>query len=105
MSTPERVPGLSRPGAWLARVAMPARPVSRWGMTWRLTARLLATTVMTAITVLVVWAAATSPRETSWVELSLAILGWVYSVALTVGITVVMVRGRRAKRRRDARPA
>lgn len=80
-----------RPGAWLARVALPAR--------------LLATTVMTAITVLVVWAAATSPRETSWVELSLAILGWLYSVALTVGITVVMVRGRRAQRRTDARPA
>lgn len=100
MSQVNRTPGLARPGMWLARVAVPPPNLDAWGMLWRLVVRWIATIVMTAVAAFAVWASVTSPRSTDWFDLGLAISGWLYSVLLTVGVTVAIVRPRRDRRSR-----
>jgi hypothetical protein len=95
MSNAKRAPGLVRPGTWLAGIVMPPPKLDAWGMTWRLVVRLMATTVMTGVAVLAVWSAVTAPRNVDWIELGMAISGWLVSALLTVGVMIAVARRRR----------
>ncbi|MFF9565445.1 hypothetical protein ACF1AJ_19000 [Leifsonia sp. NPDC014704] len=94
-----RAPGLAQPGGWLAGVTMPPRPVSTWGMAWRLTARWTATVVMSAFLGAAIWSVAATPSSQHWLVVLAVIVGWLYSVLVTVVLTVVLVRAPRATRR------
>lgn len=90
--------GLALPGRWLAHVAVPPPHLSAWGILWRLVVRWTATAVMTAVAVLAIRSAVTSPRSIDLIDLLLAVSGWLYSALLTVGVTVVIARIRRDRR-------
>ena len=94
-----RAPGLAQPGGWLAGVTTPPRPVSTWGMAWRLTARWTATVVMSAFLAAAIWSVAATPSSQHWLVLLAVVGGWLYSVLVTVVLTVVLVRAPRATRR------
>ncbi|MEN2736797.1 hypothetical protein ABCS02_03305 [Microbacterium sp. X-17] len=98
MSDAKRQTGLARPGMWLARVVVPPAHLDAWGMIWRLVVRWTATIIMTAVAAFAVWAAVKSPQNSEWLDLGIAISGWVYSVLLTVGVTVAISRMRRNRR-------
>ncbi|SEA59640.1 hypothetical protein [Leifsonia sp. 21MFCrub1.1] len=77
-------------------VTMPARPVSTWGMAWRLTARWSATLVMSAFLGAAIWAVAVTPSPQRWLVLLAVVGSWLYSVLVTVVLTVMLVRAPRA---------
>ncbi|MDR6971350.1 hypothetical protein J2W45_001660 [Leifsonia shinshuensis] len=90
---------------WLAYVALPPPHLNAWGMLWRLVVRWTATVVMTAVAALAIWVSATSPGSVNWFDLVFAISGWLYSILLTVGVTVAIVRSRRDQKSTKRSPA
>jgi hypothetical protein len=99
MSETSRAPRLSQPGGWLARAVVPARRLGRWGWTWRLAWRVVATLLMSTFGVLGISAAIAS-GHLDWFELLCWASGWVFSVGATVLVIVAFVRRPRSRVRR-----